>query len=99
MVNMVKGGGLGGRAAAGGLLDMFFGGGAGSGMFYGAGSNKAPRHCSVGIYSHVHRTRVMDHGICRLTDGGNWDMRQNVRMEAIGNRAFGIKRGGISYRI
>ena len=56
------------------------------------------RVATVGIYSHVHRTRVMDHGICRLTDGGNWDMRQNVRMEAIGNSAFGNKRGGISYR-
>jgi len=45
----------------------------------------------VGIYSHVHRTRVMDHEVCRLTDGGNWDMKQNVRMEAIGSPAFGIK--------
>jgi len=40
----------------------------------------------------------ISHGICRLTDGGNWDMRQNVRMEAIGNSAFEDKRGGISYR-
>ena len=41
----------------------------------------------------------INHGTCRLTDGGNWDMRQNVRMEAIGNSAFGDKRGGISYRV
>jgi len=53
----------------------------------------------VGIYSHVHRTREIDHEICRVTDGGNWDMRQNVRMEAIGNSAFGNKSGRISYRI
>ena len=26
-------------------------------------------------------------------------MRQNVQMEAIGNSAFGDKRGGISYRV
>jgi len=45
----------------------------------------------VGMYSHVHGTRMMDHGICWLTDGGNWDMRQNVRMEAIGNPAVRIK--------
>ena len=38
----------------------------------------------------------IDHGICELTNGGNWDIRQNVRMEAIGNSAFGNKRGGIS---
>jgi len=40
----------------------------------------------------------IDHGICKLTDGGNWDMRQNVRMEAIGNSGFENKREGISYR-
>ena len=46
---------------------------------------------TVGIYSHMHGTRMMDHGICWLTDGGNWDMRQNVRMEAIGNPVVRIK--------
>jgi len=40
----------------------------------------------------------IDHGTCELTNGGNWDMRQDVRMEAIGNSAFGNKRGGISYQ-
>jgi len=39
----------------------------------------------------------MDHEICRMTDGGNWDMRQVVQMEAIGISAIKDKRGGFSY--
>ena len=40
---------------------------------------------------------MMDHEICRTTDGGNWDMRQDVQMEAIGILAIKDKRSGFSY--
>jgi len=51
----------------------------------------------VGFYSHVRRARATDHEICRTTNGGNWDMRQDVQMEAIGILAIKDKRSGFSY--
>ena len=47
-------------------------------------------------YSHVRRARVTNHERCRMTDGGNWDMRQDVQMEAIGMLAIKDKRSGFS---